>query len=402
VSLGDPGLSLLLDADRLADAVGRPVRATHLRPKLGVSAVASLVDEHGLPWGWVRTLTGDARAKAGKARERAAEVGLADALGEVEITGRGTLVQWGPLTTDPRLAAELARLGGVDGALPAGTTVLRHNPLRRLVLRQGELVVRVTADDHRQRLRRVARDLAAAGAPVVAPVPPPPGMPCGRRVSWWPWVHGEDASGATDRRSLVDLGRAVGRLHGVDAGSVRGLERRGWDDLRSAAERSVVLLEAVAPGAATGARRVLDRLPSEAPGGSGGGAGAGRTVVCHGDLSRDQCLVREDGTVVLTDLDRAAVAPAVVDLAGLLAADLVGSRAGGEQVADGYAQTAPRVPVLPGAWVAACLLARVAEPWRGQAAGWHGETVRRSLLAGTALSVDDAWGRPAEQLEHPA
>ncbi|MFK5635279.1 hypothetical protein [Ornithinimicrobium sp. LYQ103] len=399
MSLGDPGLSLLLHPDRLADAVGRPVRATHLRPKIGVSTVASLVDEHGAPWGWVRTLSGDARAKAGKARDRADEVGLADALGEVEITGRDTLVQWGPLATDPRLATELARLGTGDGALPAGTTVLRHNPLRRVVLRQGELVVRVTGHDHRSRLRRVARDAAAAGAPVVTPVAPRPGMPCARRTSWWPWVHGEDASGVTDPGTLTDLGRAVGRLHAVDARAVRGLGERGWADVRAAAERSVDLLEAVAPGAASGARRVLDQLPEEAPGGRAVG---GRLVVCHGDLSRDQCLVREDGTVVLTDLDRAAVAPAVLDLAGLVAADLVGGRGGGALVADGYARTARRVPPVPGAWVAACLLARVAEPWRAQVPGWHGETVRRALLASTALSVDDAWGRPAQQLGHPA
>ena len=102
MSLADPGLALVLDPERLSSVVGREVSATHLRPKPGVSTVASLLDAEGMPWGWVRTLTGGAVAKAGKARHRAEEVGLAGELGEAELGGRDTLVQWGPLATDPR------------------------------------------------------------------------------------------------------------------------------------------------------------------------------------------------------------------------------------------------------------------------------------------------------------
>lgn len=44
------------------------------------------------------------------------------------------------------------------------------------------------------------------------------------------------------------------------------------------------------------------------------------------------------------------------------------------------------------------LLARVVEPWRAQTTGWAGETVRRALLAGNALEVEDVWARPIREL----
>lgn len=386
MSLADPGLALVLDPDRLSELVGREVRATYLRPKPGVSTVAALVHPDGLPWGWVRTLTGHAVAKAGKARTHVARAGLADLLGEAVLDGRDTLVQWGPVGTDPRLVRSL------DGLDLTPANLLRHNPLRRLVLRQAGLVVRVTAGSHRDRLTELTADLAAAGVPVVRTVDPG-SLPGGRHLSWWPWVDGHDASADVSSDAVLhQVGRAVGRLHQVDPAGVRHLAGRDWSDVRAAARSSVELLESVAPGAAGCARRVLDRLPvaDPAPGMPG--------VVCHGDLSLDQALVRPDGSVLLTDLDRATVAPAWLDHASLAAADLV---EGSERVIpliEGYAASTGHRPTAPGAWVAAVLLARVAEPWRHQVAGWAGETVRRTLLAGRALAVDDVWAQPAREL----
>src|SRR5690606_8058314 len=186
----------------------------------------------------------------------AAEVGLADRLGEAGLGGRDTLVQWGPLATDPRLARALSRLdlGQVQ--------VLRHNPLRRVVgrVRDHELVVRVTDADHRDRLTRLSRALAAGGVPVPTPVGAvPAGLPRGRGVTWWPWVEGADAStldpagtGAED--VLHAVGRAVGGLHAVDPSTVPDLPTRGWPQVRAAATASVELLEAVSPGTAASAR----------------------------------------------------------------------------------------------------------------------------------------------------
>jgi hypothetical protein len=398
VSLGDAGTALVLDPGRLSELVGREVTATRLRPKPGVSTVASLVDPAGMPWGWVRTLTGAAVAKAEKARRRAAEVGLADSLGEAELAGRDTLVQWGPLATDPRLAIALARLDLTQ------VQVLRHNPLRRLVGRvQGhDLVVRITDSAHRDRLTTVVSHLADRGVPVVVPAASVPAeLPRGRGVTWWPWVEGTDASaleptdpGADD--VLRAVGQAVGRLHAVDASGTTGLPTRGWSEVRDAATASVQLLEAVAPGTAASARRVLDQLPRHPPAVDRGGPAP--LVVCHGDLSLDQVLLRPDGGPVLTDFDRAVLAPAVLDHATFAALDLVEGRSSLGPAGDGYAAVTGERPSAPGAWVAAVLLSRVAEPWRRQVPGWAGETVRRALLAGRALTTDDVWAGPVREL----
>ncbi len=390
MSLADAGLALVLDPGRLAELVGREVRATYLRPKPGVSTVAALTDLDGMPWGWVRTLTSDAVAKAGKARRAAEEAGLGALVGEAVLPGRDTLVQWGPVVTDPRLVRVAAVLD------PAPGDVLRHNPLRRLVVRDGDLVARVTRTPHRSRLAHLADDLAAAGVPVVTSVDAGPGRPRGRTVSWWPWLEGTDASALVGtphgEEVLRGAGRALGLLHSVTPSQVRDLPVRGWADLLGAARASVELLETVAPGAATSARRVLDRLPGSAPGGP--------LVVCHGDLSPDQVLVRcGTGEVVLTDLDRACAAPASLDHAGLAAVDLLLGHRALAPVAEGYADSTGRHPHAPGPWVAAAVLARVAEPWRHQLPGWPGEAVRRALIAGRVLGLEDVWAERAPVLE---
>ncbi|MFB9731409.1 phosphotransferase [Ornithinimicrobium kibberense] len=394
MSLGDAGLSLLLDPDRLTVLVGRPVRATHLRAKPGVSATATLMDEDDRPWGWVRTLTGQARVKGDKARAVADEVGLAGELREAELPGRDTVVQWGPVATDPRLARELARVARVLTVQDA--TVLRYNPLRRLVLRHDDLVLRVTEDRHRRRLVGTTRPLAAAGVPVVGSWRAHPAA--SSRTSVWSWVPGRDASGTTDLVTQRAVGEALGRLHRADPALLPDLPRRGWAQLRAAAADSVALLEQVAPGAASAAARALARLPEQDPGPHL------PQVVVHGDFSLDQCVVagKTPAPVVrLLDLDRAALGAPVLDHAVLLATALASddpvldAPGGLAALGEGYATRTGRPVAVPGAWAAAALLARVAEPWRGQRPGWQVETARRSLLAARLAQEEDAWAERA-------
>lgn len=382
MSLADAGLALVLDGARLAEVVGHPVRVAAVRPKPGVSTVAALLDEQGRPWGWIRTLTGRSRAKAGKAGRAAAAAGLAGQVHEAELVGRETLVQWGPVATDPRLVRHLAGLDVNE------LEILRHNPLRRLVARDGDRVVRVSAAEHRTRLTAVTGVLADQGVPVVEPLPATDAL--GEHVSWWPWVAGTDAAahepGPPAPAVLAEIGRAIALLHGADPGATSGLPERGWADLLAAATASVELLAQVSPGIAASARRVLGDLPRRQPDDL-------ERVVCHGDLSLDQVLLRPDGSVLLTDLDRACLGPAVLDHASMVALDLAHGRGELAGVAAGYEQGRAR-PVVPGTWVAAVLLARVTEPWRAQDAGWRGELVRRTLLAGQVLGRHDTWARP--------
>ncbi|MDO5740592.1 MAG: aminoglycoside phosphotransferase family protein [Ornithinimicrobium sp.] len=391
MSLSDPGLALVLDRARLGELVGREVRATHLRPKLGVSTVAALTDPAGVPWGWVRTLTGRAAVKADKARRCAAEIGRPDQLCEAVLDGRDTLVQWGPIITDPRLVRACS---AVD---PAPGDLLRYNPLRRLVARDGDRVVRVTADRHRTRLVRLAADLSDAGVPVVRSSDADGPGHQSPRISWWPWIAGTDASTVVGRPegddALREVGRVLGALHTVDPSVVRDLPARGWDGMLASARACVELLEAVDQGAAGSVRRVLDQLASHAPAG-------GPSVVCHGDLSLDQLLVRAgSGEVLLTDLDRTTMAPVVLDHASLIAVDLLEGHGSLGPVSQGYVEVTGHRLHAPGPWVAAAILARVAEPWRHQQPGWRGETVRRAMLARRALVQDDLWGEQTLTLE---
>ena len=366
----DPHLGVLLDADRLSALVGRPVRATRLRPKPGVKHVAALVDRStGAAVGWAEVLIGPTRVKAEKARMVAAEVGLADRVQERALPS-GALLVWGPVASDPRLARALAGLD-LDAA-----TLLRYNPMRRLVLRVGDSVVRVTAEPHRRRWDRAVRALTRHGVPVLRPAGEEQARATGLRpdgrVSAWQWVEGRDLSGGATADEQRSAGRLLARLHRVPTAAVADLERRGWPEVRSAAEDTVTALAEVAPDLGRAARSVLEELPSA--------RGEGSDVLLHGDFSLDQCLAGTDGRLVLGDLDRLCRGPAEVDLGSLWAVALI-ERTGVQAVQGGYGAPAPH-PV----WVAAALLSRVTEPWRAQDEGWETEVRRRTALAEAVLA----------------
>ena len=381
----DPGLAVVLDPARLSVLVGEPVRATRVRPKPGVTHVAALVatpggeHEPGTLRGWVRTLQGAARAKADKMRRVAAEhagVGLGEHEGPEDL-----LVLWGPVEADPALAKELARLLRRTGRPGEGLRmgeVLRYNPGRRLVLRDGEVVHRLTADPHRDRLTALTRALRDVGQPVVAPLPDQPAR--SDHVSTWPWVEGHDAATSTGPDQLRAVGTLLRHLHEVDATDLPELPHTGWSELRSSALCSLDQLlglvreERELAALAERARTVLATLDPGAE---------GSPVVSHGDFSLDQCLVADDGRLLLTDLDRAALAPRELDLATLHAAGIVDGVAGAEAVVSGYAAGPGPVEVSP-AWVAAAVLARASQPWRGRGEDWVEET-RRILLAALDL-----------------
>lgn len=372
----DPVLELLQDPEWLAGLVGRPVRAVRVRPKPGVGHTCALLGPDGDPAGWLRVLLGEQRGKADKVRRRLAEAGRLDRLGERELPEHDALVLWGPVATDPALVRQVARLG-LDGELD----VLRHNPGRRLVLRHGDSVLRITDESHRDALAGTAGRLAALGVPVVAPLAEQGGD---RRVSRWPWVAGHDLGRSHDDEQLRQAGRALAALHAAPVREFGALPRCGWTTARTAAERATQQLVEVAPSAGVPAQDVLLTLPR--------GVASGPRSVLHGDFSLDQCLAGPDG-VQLTDLARACTGPVQLDLATLLADALLS----GDEVAPllqaWQQQRGPGADLalldlagseVPGAlapWVAAALLARVSEPWRAQQSGWEAECLRRIGLA---------------------
>lgn len=387
----DPTLELLLDPKRLSALLRTPVRVAHLRPKPGVRHTAVLLTPDGAVQGWVQVLVGEARVKGAKARVRAEELGLDRQLSTLPLPQWDADLLWGGVATDPDLMTPLAR-AGLDLNRP-DVTLLRYNPSRRVVARTGGHVVRVTADRHRRPLTALVTALAQEGMPVLTPVPAERSglsLTSTSRLSVWPWVEGHDLAQEHTRAQLAEAGGLLARLHGLDPTRLPELPRRGWAEVRQAAGRAMDLLERVAPDQAYPVRLAWESLPTDLAGSA--------PVVLHGDFSLDQCLAGER-RLWLTDLDRACVGPPELDLASAHAAALVD--AGDEDPADltglveGYGGAA-----VPGPWVAAALLSRISEPWRGQRPGWQARTTRLARLALELADRTPGWQVPAAVEDH--
>ncbi|OLT18270.1 hypothetical protein BJF80_16110 [Serinicoccus sp. CUA-874] len=219
-AVDDPVLELLLDPERLSALLRTPVRVTRVRPKTGVSHTAALVDGTGT--GWVQVLVGESRAKGVKARDRAERYGLGHLVRTVPLPQWDAELLWGGIATDPALAAPLRRSGLDLGA--DGLRVLRYNPLRRVVVRDGEEVVRISAARHRDDMVAVAHALHDRGVAVVTPLDGANGSDRrGGRVSRWPWVEGEDLATLEQRCASLpsaDPGRDDVLDHVAAAGAV--------------------------------------------------------------------------------------------------------------------------------------------------------------------------------------
>ena len=392
----------VLDPGWLSEQAGRPVRAARLRIKPRTSLVVGLDDTAGHPAGWLRFLWPISHNKAARTRREAGELGLETAeheLGEL-------LAQTGPLPADPKLLKRIAAAtaSGKLGRWEA-SQVLRYNPLRRVVVRDGMRVVRVATS----RDRGVAFDRFIAGV-VETPLRlddgtldgvsvhaftgaqdlagllagNPPSRPSdesrlSRAVSdsdgSWLSRAASEASGpcrnhpATDRdptQSTPDPIRAAGamlaRLHaaGVPDDLARSLALRAPDPVAQGLAHAA-LLDELAPGLAERMRRVVARFP---------GAASAIPVLSHGDLSPDQVLTTRTGDRVwLTDFDRACLAPRAVDLGSFIAvldddAFLDGYRDGGGQLPPGDQLRRA---------VAASLILRAADPLRRASRAWEQE-----------------------------
>ena len=404
----------VLDPGWLSEQAGRPVRAARLRIKPRTSLVVGLDDTAGHPAGWLRILWPISHNKAARTRREAGELGLETAeheLGEL-------LAQTGPLPADPKLLKRIAAAtaSGKLGRWEA-SQVLRYNPLRRVVVRDGMRVVRVATS----RDRGVAFDRFIAGvvetplrlddgtldgvsvhaftgaqdlAGLLAGNPPSrpsdesrlsraasnsDGSWLSRAVSdsdgSWLSRAASEASGpcrnhpATDRdptQSTPDPIRAAGailaRLHAAEVPDdlARSLALRAPDPVAQGLAHAA-LLDELAPGLAERMRRVVARLP---------GAASAIPVLSHGDLSPDQVLTTRTGDRVwLTDFDRACLAPRAVDLGSFIAvldddAFLDGYRDGGGQVPPGDQLRRA---------VAASLILRAADPLRRASRAWEQE-----------------------------
>lgn len=377
----------VLDQDRLSDLIGRPVRAARLRIKPDVSLTVGLEDAAtGRPAGWARLLWPVGRAKADRAARRARARGLRTVRRELDS---GLVLHAGRLASDPALMEHVGR-AAADGLVedPDGARVLRHNPLRRLVVRTGAGVVRITSAPQDDELR--LRDFIGArvpGAPIPAAAPgfaapgPPAHVSALRFVGDTDLERAEPPGASAVAAATAAAGAALAALHAstrrLPADLAARLPGRRADGRRAGAVHASVL-RALDPGLAARALALDERLPADPP---------APRVLAHGDFTPDQVLVRlDDGAVWLTDFERSRLAPAATDLGSYLA---VVDDATARALLDGYADAGGRAPDEAdlAAGAVRARLARLAEPLRHADPRWR-ERIGRELeeLEGTCAT----------------
>ena len=377
-------VAAMLDADRLSERLQRPVRAARLRIKPEVSVLVSLTDRStGLTAGWARLLWPVSHSKAAQAERLATRLGLAQPPVTLPLD-EGLLLQSGEVLTDPKLAQPLAQATdlGVLGAWEA-RDVLRYNPSRRLVLRDGSTVLRLRAgaggpaDDVHRTLSGLLPVPGLLDSQAVAR--------CEGRVSVQQWCgdtnladfYADNADRAASAQGLKEATRRVGallaELHScvgqLPAGLIDRLPHQppGFRDLAEVHARQ---LDVLAPELARRVRAVGDMLPSLL---------TGTPVLAHGDVSPDQVLYEySTGRIWLTDFDRVRLAPAAMDLGSYLAEAPPSQR---HALLEGYATHRP----VPGAeelgWaIALSRLARLADPLRRAHPSWR-ERIGADLTA---------------------
>lgn len=377
-------VAAMLDADRLSERLQRPVRADRLRIKPEVSVLVSLTDRStGLTAGWARLLWPVSHSKAAQAERLATRLGLAQPPVTLPLD-EGLLLQSGEVLTDPKLAQPLAQARdlGVLGAWEA-RDVLRYNPSRRLVLRDGSTVLRLRAgaggpaDDVHRTLSGLLPVPGLLDSQAVAR--------CEGRVSVQQWCgdtnladfYADNADRAASAQGLKEATRRVGallaELHScvgqLPAGLIDRLPHQppGFRDLAEVHARQ---LDVLAPELASRVRAVGDILPSLL---------TGTPVLAHGDVSPDQVLYEySTGRIWLTDFDRVRLAPAAMDLGSYLAEAPPSQR---HALLEGYATHRP----VPGAeelgWaIALSRLARLVDPLRRAHPSWR-ERIGADLTA---------------------
>ncbi|WP_158685290.1 phosphotransferase family protein [Microbacterium halophytorum] len=339
-----PELAVVLDDDARADAFGRRLEIERLRYKPGAAILAAVRDAAGDRY-WIASYADpDKLVKSADRARRAGAVTFAP-------TAR---VLSGPAYADRLLVRRVMSHYGDRAATLAGARIVRYNPLRRLVVRDGASAVKFAAEEAPM---AAASALAAAGLPVLAPVR------LGDGVSSTPW-WGADLDASPE--SAARAGEALAGIHLVSPPALPVA-----DPAREAGAAGQAIA-AVLPELAGRARRVADRIAR--------GPFGRRRAFCHGDFTADQVLSDGSGIRII-DLDRAQIAAPESDLGSFLAC-------GGEpSLLDGYRAAGGRVDeAAMRNHRALAILQRAIEPFRTAPADWparvEGELARAEEDAG--------------------
>lgn len=352
-------LASVLDSDQLSEWMGQPVRASRVRLKPDVSITFALADQASAePVGWARLLWPVSHNKVHKVERWAEPHGLRVGHRELEPD---LVLQSGEVAADPSLGPRLVK-AAVSGWLRPWSTpdLLRYNPLRRAVLRQGSRVVRVETKAH-----PLGTDFHRLIASVVS-VPRRHDDGSNRHLNVMAFVGDGDlarcpllSASRSAGAELAALHAATGSLPGELAASLTGRA----SDVPAQAEAHAALLDLLAPELAERVRAVGRHIAD---------AGfVGDPVLSHGDMSPDQVLVRlSDGQIWLTDFDRACLSAPACDLGSYLA---VAERDCGRSFISGYEEAGGTVPSAEQLrlGIARSLLLRLADPLRAGMPEWR-------------------------------
>lgn len=367
---GYPELDVVLSGAVVGELFGPGHQVARLRHKPGLSTVAAVTSAEGDRW-WLRVCGPAAHHKAERHLRKLVAAGVdvrsARAAGNV-------LVVAAPALTDPAMARQVRKAARTVPGLE-GAEVLRHNPLRRLVLRlpDGEQVLRVQARGDR------AANFTGRSFDVALSVASPLRV-IDEHLSLWPWVPGTDLSAqppAGAEAGARAAGAALATLHRHAA------PRHDAPDSSRAARATVAALGPLAQDLAARGRSVLTTLEAELEGRKHrrGCASVAQRVQVHGDFSADQVILGPTG-VTLIDLDRHGSGVPEQDLGSFAAVELL--RGGGlnDALAGAYRDAGGLVDRdTVRAYTAWALLSRSLEPLRRADPDWRRQGERVIALA---------------------
>lgn len=335
-----------LDPEAISAIIGRPSTPRHIRIKPGNSIVVGTDDS------WLRFLCPDAAVKVDKTAKRAQENNLRH-----HFFTRGDLtIQHGEIALDPRLFKAL------HGAKLTVNNVLNYNPMRRLVMRDGDTTVRVYGKppEHSDAL-----DALLAQADI--PVPAARGTLGDPRIVRYEFVGDADLFHRPTSKGYARAGELFAQLHTrVDPAGTELARRR--PSLQQTIDIHAELLRPLLPDA----ERRLVELPwpreAERP--------SRDELVCvvHGDASADQVLTDSTtGDAWLTDFDRAGLGTPGTDLGSFIAMELAAGRDVSYTRAflDAYVDNGGTLPRDLDAFTAVALIIDLTQPLRHAHPAWR-------------------------------
>ena len=182
-------------------------------------------------------------------------------------------------------------------ALPAGATILRYKPERRLVARHHDQLLRyTTAADYPATLRAIHIGATCGGAPLTA-------CDGAQQRIQTAWLAGETLT-TPDPAQLRQTGAQLAALHRAAVPA----ELPARPDENQALAQTLATIHTISPAHSERLRTLIARTQD--------GLARVRSAPCHnhGDPSPDQTLRRPDGTYCLIDWDNTCLAPPESDL----------------------------------------------------------------------------------------